>query len=125
MSASKESLLVAIQTQKKTRWLQAAQIEILDGEECQKRFGERFNLTARFLCAGGGEKDACAGDWGGPLVLNKSGKQVGLIVTSKVPTCDPNYPGVYINLANKEIHDFIDSELKLLPFILYPNGSEV
>jgi len=97
----------------------------LDGEECQKRFGERFNITARMLCAGGGEKDACSADSGGPLVLNKSGKQVGLMSGANVRYCDPNYPGVYTNLANKEIRDFIDSELKLLPFIRSPNGSDV
>ena len=125
MSAAKESRLIAFQTEHQKRWLQAAQIEILDGEECQKRFGEIFNITARMLCAGGGEKDACAGDGGAPLVLNKSGKQVGLKGNSMAPICDPNYPAVYTNLANKEIHDFIDSELKLLPFNRFPNGSQV
>jgi len=123
-SAAKECLFIAIQDERDGRWLRAAQVEILDREECQKRFGERFNITTRMLCAGGGEKDACVGDSGGPLVLNKSGKQVG-IPTYSVGICDKNNPGVYTNLANKEIHDFIDSELKRILLIRSPNGSEV
>jgi len=123
-SAAKESLFIAIQNEKDGRWLRAAQIEILDREECQKHFGERFNVTTRMLCAGGGEKDACSGDNGGPLVPKKSGKQVGLS-TYSLDLCDKNNPGMYTNLANKEIHDFIDSELNRPPLIRSPNGSEV
>jgi len=82
-------------------------------------------LTSRAVCAGvpEGGKDSCVGDSGGPLVLTKSGKQIG-IVSWGVDCADKDHPGVYANVADKEISSFIDSELKEFAFTSSPNGSE-
>ena len=65
------------------------------------------------VCAGvpEGGKDACQGDGGGPLMLKNSGNQVG-IVSWGAGCAEKEHPGVYANVADKEIHDFIESELK-------------
>jgi len=65
------------------------------------------------VCAGTpeGGKDSCNGDSGGALVLKKSGKQVG-IVSWGTGCAEKEHPGVYANVADKDIHDFIDRELK-------------
>ena len=78
------------------------------------------------VCAGvpGGGKDSCSGDSRGPMVLKKSGELVG-IVSWGTGCAKPGYPGVYANVAEKEIHDFIDKELKEVAFVRAPNGSKV
>jgi len=65
------------------------------------------------VCAGmpEGGKDSCSGDSGGALVIKKSGKQVG-IVSWGIGCAEKDHPGVYTNVADKEINDFIESELK-------------
>jgi len=67
------------------------------------------------VCAGvpDGDKDSCPGDSGGALVMKKSGRQVG-IVSWGTGCSIMKTPGVYANVADEEIHDFIDSELKEL-----------
>jgi len=65
------------------------------------------------VCAGvpEGGKDACTGESGGALVPKKSEKQVG-IVSRGTGCAQPEYPGVYANVADKEVHDFIESGLE-------------
>jgi len=78
------------------------------------------------VCAGvpGGGKDSCNGDSGGALVVKKSGKQVG-IVSWGIGCAKPDFPGVYANVAEKEMHDFIESEVKQLAFVSSPSKAEV
>jgi len=70
------------------------------------------------VCAGvpEGGKDACQGDSGGPLVLKKSGKQVGIVFWG-TGCAEKEHPGVYANVADKKIHDFIESELKQVAIV--------
>ena len=84
-------------------------------------YGESYPVTLRMVCAGvpEGGKDACQGDSGGALLLKKSGKQVGIVSWGK-GCAQKEYPGVYTNLADKEIHDFIQSELKQVAIATSP-----
>jgi len=72
-----------------------------------------YNITSRMVCAGVAEggKDSCQGDSGGALYIKKSGKQIGIVSWGK-GCAEKGYPGVYGNVADKEIHDFIESEMK-------------
>ena len=93
-------------------WLRAVEVEIIGREACQKFYSSK-KITSRMVCAGvpEGGKDSCQGDSGGALVIKKSGKQVG-IVSWGTGCALKDYPGVYANIGDKEIYDFIESELK-------------
>ncbi|XP_026481287.1 trypsin-7-like [Ctenocephalides felis] len=56
------------QAQTNSKFLKGVSIPILDPTECKSRYGRMF--TNNMLCAGylEGEKDACQGDDGGPLI---------------------------------------------------------
>jgi len=92
--------------------LRAVEVEIVDREACQKLY-ESKKITSRMVCAGvpGGGKDSCQRDSGGALVIKKSGKQVGIVSWGR-GCAGTKYPGVYSNVADKEIYDFIEIELK-------------
>jgi len=68
-------------------------------------------------------KDSCNGDSGGALVLKKSGKQAGIVSWGR-GCAEKEHPGVYTNVAVKEIHHFIDSELRGFALTSSPNESE-
>ena len=60
------------------------------------------------ICAGETGKDSCQGDSGGPVVAGSgdNARQVG-IVSWGLGCAQEGYPGVYTNVANKDIRDFI------------------
>ena len=126
-SKAKKSLLIAIQENADVKLLRAVQVNIIGAEECKEIYAWKYDLTPRMVCAGvpEGEKDICSGDNGGALVLKKSGKQVGVVSYGLGPCQDKDNPGVYANVADKEIHDFIYNQLQELSFVASPNGSEV
>lgn len=57
-----------------------AEVPILDDAVCTGRYGFAYD-PATFVCAGGEGRDACAGDSGGPLIIEHRGEpiQVGLV----------------------------------------------
>lgn len=77
--------------------LRSVDIPIASGQDCERAYSE-FDDTAMF-CAGvpEGGRDACAGDSGGPYVVD--GRLVG-IVSYGTGCGRPGYPGVYTRLAN-------------------------
>lgn len=60
------------------------------------------------ICAGVTGKDSCQGDSGGPVVAGSGDNrsQVG-IVSWGLGCARRGYPGVYTNVANPDIRDFI------------------
>lgn len=87
--------------------LQYAQIPVVNNEKCKAVFGQRTVIDDRILCAGWttGEKDACKGDSGGPLMYGKSeGDNVRYyeigVVSYGFRCAEPGYPGVYTRVTN-------------------------
>lgn len=52
------------------------------------------------ICAADAGKDACEKDSGGPLIDSATKEQVG-VVSFGMNCGDPNYPGVYANIADQ------------------------
>lgn len=90
---------------KETDTLQFVSVPIIDRGTCAKNYKDNV-VNDRMICAGFAEggKDSCNGDSGGPLV---QGSAVVGIVSWGLGCARPNQPGVYTNVANKEIRDFI------------------
>jgi len=106
--------------------LRAVEVVVIGREACQKFYIASNKITSRMVCAGVAEggKDSCQGDSGGALYIKKSGKQVG-IVSWGTGCAQKDYPGVYANVGDKEMYDFIQSELKQVAFVSSSDGSEV
>ncbi|XP_059048627.1 transmembrane protease serine 9-like [Achroia grisella] len=85
--------------------LQQVQLNIVPMEICQAVNRPYYNqtLTERMFCAGGDEQDACQGDSGGSAV--SFGRLVGLSAFGF--GCGRNIPGVYVNVSNKYIRNWI------------------
>jgi len=93
-------------------------VPLMNSFECQDRMkqalgrdaGRNFQLSESEVCAGGEEgKDACDGDGGAPLVcLSKDNRwNVVGIVTWGVDCARKGVPGVYANIANDKVLNFI------------------
>lgn len=78
--------------------LQKAIVQIIDRSDCQQMYKGINKITLSMICAGveNGGIDACKWDSGGPLAV--SGQLVG-IISNGYRCGDPNYPGVYTNVA--------------------------
>nr|KAF7422047.1 hypothetical protein H0235_009883 [Vespula pensylvanica] len=79
--------------------LQGVNVPIISRENCQATYRDIANITEHMICAGmeKGGRDACQGDSGGPLSAN--GTLYG-IVSWGHGCAQPNYPGVYTNIAS-------------------------
>lgn len=74
--------------------LEEVQVPIINNQDCTNSYGAG-EITERMICAGylsSGGKDACQGDTGGPLVLDR--ELVGL-VSWGIGCARPKYPSVY------------------------------
>lgn len=83
-------------------------IPVSPSKDCDIFRGHR---PAEHICLGGkGGGSACAGDSGGPFILNHKGKPTVAGVTSfGTVECTANEPVVYTNVA--AYRDFIDSTM--------------
>ncbi|KAH9368942.1 hypothetical protein HPB48_001010 [Haemaphysalis longicornis] len=84
--------------------LQDTRIPIQSLETCGESFKRTsITFTDHYLCAGSlkGDKDACRGDSGGPLMLLDQEQRFTIIgITSFGRRCaEPGYPGVYTRVA--------------------------
>lgn len=80
--------------------LRRVTIPIVDREICNASYNPARIITERMICAGDllhGGKDSCQGDSGGPLTAD--GILYG-IVSWGYGCAEPNYPGVYTNVAD-------------------------
>lgn len=91
--------------------LQQLKISIMDQTACKNVYSQ---LTSDMLCAGdsNGGKDACNGDYGGPLVCRKDTEfvQVGVMSYGSPDGCGlRGRPGVYTQVSNylTFINDYI------------------
>ena len=89
--------------------LREVESQIIDRGTCQDRYASFGTMLCADVPEGG--KDACTVDGGGALYCKKSGEQVG-IVSWSLGCAQQEYPGVYANLADKEVNDFIEKEIK-------------
>ena len=105
--------------------LRAVELEIVDREACRNAYMPT-NITSRMVCAGvpEGGKGSCYGDSGGALVPTKSGKEVG-IVSWAWGCAQKKFPTVFANVADGEMYDFIERELKPVALISSLNRSDV
>ncbi|XP_058063058.1 trypsin alpha-3-like [Anopheles bellator] len=85
--------------------LRAVNIPVVAQATCSSQWGAG-RITAAMVCAGATGRDSCNGDSGGPLVA--SGQQFGVVSWGAVQ-CGGPLPGVYANVGNAAIRNFISS----------------
>ncbi|XP_065720619.2 trypsin alpha-3-like [Drosophila suzukii] len=72
-------------------------VNIVDLDSCQKIYGQ--GITKNLICAVPLEKGFCSGGTGGPLVSD--GNLVGIVSLGK-GCAHPDYPGIYIDVAQQK-----------------------
>lgn len=81
-------------------------VPVLSNQQCDRTFGKAATIDEKIICAGSlnGDKDACGGDSGGPLMheINEDNNyrvyQIG-IVSYGFRCAEPGYPGVYTRIT--------------------------
>ncbi|GFY73834.1 proclotting enzyme [Trichonephila inaurata madagascariensis] len=92
--------------------LREVQIRIWENSRCKVVFRREVPITSANVCAGDGDKDACRGDSGGPLMLaHTDGKfyLVGIVSFGK-KCADPGVPGVYCRISH--FLDWIEQQVE-------------
>lgn len=86
--------------------LRSVVVPIVDKDECKRDYSPGGYIRDRQTCAGykEGGKSSCSGDSGGPLAV---GGQLAGIVSFQTGCAQPNLPGVYTDIGNSEIHQYI------------------
>ncbi|XP_017054992.1 trypsin-1 [Drosophila ficusphila] len=81
------------------RHLQKVILHVFSDEECSERHQTQLHNSQ--ICAGWpeGGKGQCSGDSGGPLLLNGSDTQVGIVSWSIKPCARPPFPGVFTEVS--------------------------
>ncbi|XP_017123118.1 trypsin beta [Drosophila elegans] len=82
--------------------LHFVEVDLVEAGQCRRAYREVLPITQRMMCAARLGHDACQGDSGGPLVgYPADGGPAKLygIVSWGLGCANPNYPGVYTNVA--------------------------
>ncbi|XP_046452577.1 chymotrypsin-1-like [Daphnia pulex] len=84
--------------------LQKVTLQIKSQEDCQKNFGSRApgGIVDHFICATAPRKDSCAGDSGGPLMMNRGNRQCQVGIVSWGIGCATDTYGVYTRISSFE-----------------------
>ncbi|XP_054709104.1 proclotting enzyme-like [Uloborus diversus] len=92
--------------------LMEVQLRIWQNPACRRIFRNDVPITNANLCAGDGDKDACSGDSGGPLMLTDEANRFYLIgIVSFGKKCgEPGIPGVYVRVST--FLDWIEQKLE-------------
>lgn len=99
--------------------LRSARVPLVPEAVCRERYASiELAITPAMICAGGGRPraDSCYGDSGGPLVVDRDSPAnapadyvlVGLVDFGE-GCAQPGYPGVYVNIADPAIADYLAS----------------
>nr|CAH0107104.1 unnamed protein product [Daphnia galeata] len=82
--------------------LQKVSLQIKSQEDCRRNFGSRApgGIVDHFICATAPSKDSCAGDSGGPLMMNRGNRQCQVGIVSWGIGCATDTYGVYTRLSS-------------------------
>lgn len=88
------------------------ELDMVSNQDCTTAYASTdFSITDFMMCASRLGKDSCQGDSGGPLIIKgdnfTSDLQIGIVSWGK-GCAEPDFPGVYTNLAAASVKDFID-----------------
>ncbi|GBL87547.1 Proclotting enzyme [Araneus ventricosus] len=92
--------------------LREVQLRIWENPQCKVVFRREVPITGANVCAGDGDKDACRGDSGGPLMLAHTDGRFYLIgIVSFGKKCaEPGVPGVYARTSH--FLDWIEQQVE-------------
>ncbi|KAH8290890.1 hypothetical protein KR054_006858 [Drosophila jambulina] len=91
--------------------LRFVDVDLVESQQCRRAYRQVLPITQRMICAARPGHDSCQGDSGGPLVGFPSEEGAGAaegsvaraklygIVSWGLGCANPNYPGVYTNVA--------------------------
>lgn len=92
--------------------LQTARVIVDDKDECRHTYSHINEITDAMFCASyNGEKDSCAGDSGGPVVLPEEQCNTG-IISWGVGCATMHFPSVYTDIASAEVQQFLNPTIK-------------
>jgi secreted trypsin-like serine protease len=84
-----------------------AQVPIYSDASGQQTYGKGYVPGVMIAAAGKTEVDTCQGDSGGPMFTQVSGKYTQIGITSVGKGCAAGKPGIYTEVNNPSIRDFI------------------
>lgn len=91
--------------------LMEVEVDLITNDACSIAYEGENNITENMMCARRDSQDSCQGDSGGPLIIKGTNStldvQVG-IVSWGFGCAEPEFPGVYANVASDSIKSFID-----------------
>jgi trypsin len=87
-------------------------VPVVGRSSCNASVGFIAPITTQMFCAGfpAGGKDSCSGDSGGPIVDCATKVLLGLVSWGN-GCAEPNAPGVYSNIGEAALNDFITANL--------------
>ncbi|XP_067634010.1 trypsin-like [Eurosta solidaginis] len=89
--------------------LRSVTVPVVNWTNCSNQYQTRnIAITRTSVCAGNGNGDACSLDTGGPGIVN--GQLCG-VVSLGFGCNRPNFPGIYTNLNNPNVAQFVTNIL--------------
>lgn len=92
--------------------LRFVDVDLVESNQCRRAYSQVLPITRRMICAARPGRDSCQGDSGGPLVgyaAEEGPARLYGIVSWGLGCANPNFPGVYTNVA--AFRSWIDEQL--------------